>query len=150
VYLQPAKTARIRLAMQPLAPGDPQPVKPAGRSAPSQIDTPQGGGPPWRGPGPGPAPRDPRDRAPDDVINPAGPRDASYGSLSMRVQPGNASVLIDGEKWEGPPSGERLVLQLAAGRHVIEVQKDGFRLYTTEVTVRSGETATLNVALTQQ
>ena len=59
-------------------------------------------------------------------------------------------VLIDGERWEGPANEDRLVVQLSAGRHVIEVQKDGFRQYTTEVTVRSGETATLNIALTRQ
>jgi hypothetical protein len=33
---------------------------------------------------------------------------------------------------------------------VIVVQKDGFRRYTTEVNVRPGETATVNVALSPQ
>ncbi len=145
LYLQPGKTTSVRLTMQPLAPGDPQPIRPAGTSEPSQI-APQGGGPARR-----PGPAQPGDRAPGVAPgDPIGPRDATYGSLSMRVQPGNAVVLIDGEKWEGPADEDRFVVQLSAGRHVIEVQKDGFRQYTTEVTVRPGETATLNIALTRQ
>jgi hypothetical protein len=79
-----------------------------------------------------------------------GSRDATYGTLTLRVQPGEANVRIDGERWDGPQGEERLVVQLPAGRHVIDIQKDGFRQYTTEVTVQSGETATLNVALTRQ
>jgi hypothetical protein len=147
LYLQPGKTAHVRLAMQPLAPGDPPPIRPEGASAPSQITPRQGGGPARR---PVPTQRDPRDRAPGVPGDPTGPRDATYGSLSMRVQPGNTVVLIDGDKWEGPADDDRLVVQLSAGRHVIEVQKDGFRQYTTEVTVHSAETVTLNIALTRQ
>ena len=65
------------------------------------------------------------------------------------MQPGDATVLIDGERWEGAQGDERLVVELAAGRHVIDVQKDGYRRYTTEITVRAGETTTLNIALTR-
>ena len=65
------------------------------------------------------------------------------------MQPGPANITIDGEKWDGPQDNERFVVQLPSGRHVVEVQKDGFRRYTTEVTVRSGEPAALNVALTK-
>jgi len=43
--------------------------------------------------------------------------------------------------------GERLVLQLAEGRHRVEVRKDAYQPYTTEIAVRSGETTTLNVSL---
>ena len=144
VYLQPGKTARIRHVMEPLAAGDPEPVRPSASQRPQNDQAPR----------PGPARqrpsnrRDPRDDTrPDDA---ARDRDASYGSLSIRVQPADATVLIDGERWEGPQPGERLVVDLSAGRHVIEIQKDGFRRYTTEVTVRSGETAPLNVSLTAQ
>ena len=72
-----------------------------------------------------------------------------YGSLSVRVQPGNANITVDGEQWEGANSDERLVLQVAPGKHVIEVQKDGYRRYTAEVNVKPGETSTLNVSLTK-
>jgi hypothetical protein len=41
-------------------------------------------------------------------------------------------------------------VQLSTGRHNLEVRKDGFRIYSTDVTIRGGETSTLNVALRRQ
>ncbi len=76
---------------------------------------------------------------------------AAYGSLALRVQPGAAAVRIDGERREGSVGeDERMVVQLSTGRHLIQIEKEGYRRYTTEVTVRNGETSTLNVALTKQ
>jgi hypothetical protein len=69
--------------------------------------------------------------------------------MALRVQPSDAEVLIDGEKWE-TSGDERLLVQLAAGVHHVEARKDGYRIYVTDVTVRPGETATLNVALSKQ
>jgi hypothetical protein len=66
------------------------------------------------------------------------------------VQPGDATITIDGERWEGAQDQERLVVQLAAGTHTIEIQKDGYRTYITDITVRRGETTPLNVSLTRQ
>jgi hypothetical protein len=44
---------------------------------------------------------------------------AQSTSLSIRVQPMNAEVFIDGERWES--SGEdRLVVQVAPGTHHVE------------------------------
>jgi hypothetical protein len=75
---------------------------------------------------------------------------SDFGTLAIRVQPAGASVLVDGERWEGPDgSGERLLVQLKEGRHRIDVQKDGFESYSADVEVRGGETATLNVSLPQ-
>ena len=60
-------------------------------------------------------------------------------------------MLVDGERWEGPDTtSERLLVQLAEGRHRVEVRKDGYQPYATDVEVRSGETATLNVSLPQE
>ena len=73
-----------------------------------------------------------------------------FGSLALRVQPADAEVLIDGQRWEGAADGERLVVQLAPGVHAIEIRKEGFRSYITEVVIRSRETASLNVAMTPQ
>jgi hypothetical protein len=145
VYLQPGRTSSIKLAMQPLAAGEPEPVRPAGNAGPPSSRRPTTD----RRRYPGDPSRDPR--RPDDAIRDV-PRDAdsTYGSVSLRVQPGDAVITIDGEEWEGPQNDERLVVQLSAGRHVIVVQKDGFRRYTTEVNVRPGETATVNVALSPQ
>ena len=142
VYLQPGKTFRVRHAMQPLAPGEPEPVRPAGApptgSPDSRLSVPPGGP---RGPGtPG---------SPDPRVSPsAAARD--FGQLSLRVQPGDAAVTIDGERWEGALNDERLVVQLGAGVHRLEIRKDGYRSYFTDITLRTGETRTLNVSLTKQ
>lgn len=142
VYLQPGRTSRLRHTMQPLAPGDPDPVKPTAQSPSDDIR-------PLPRPGTARRPADPRRAEPREAGGGADARDPAYGSLSFRVQPGDATVLIDGERWEGAQGDERLVVELAAGRHVIDVQKDGYRRYTTEITVRAGETTTLNIALTR-
>jgi uncharacterized membrane protein len=69
--------------------------------------------------------------------------------MSIRVQPANAEVFIDGERWES--SGEdRLVVQVAPGTHHVEVRRDGYRTYATDINVRPGETSTVNISLTRQ
>jgi hypothetical protein len=68
----------------------------------------------------------------------------------LRVQPADAEVLIDGEKWEGGATDERLVVQLGAGMHRLEIRKDGYRTYFTDITIRGNATTALNVALTKQ
>ena len=55
--------------------------------------------------------------------------------------------MIDGERWEGPDGQERLVVELTDGTHRVQVQKDGYESFSTEVTVRRGETTPLNVSL---
>jgi hypothetical protein len=63
------------------------------------------------------------------------------------VQPSDAEILIDGERWTGAADGERLVVQLSPGTHQIEVRKNGYRDFMTEINVRPGETAPLNISL---
>ena len=70
------------------------------------------------------------------------------GTIAIRVQPGDAVILVDGEQWHSS-SPDRLELQVAAGAHRIEVRKDGFQTFSTEMTVRIGETSALNVSLTR-
>jgi hypothetical protein len=67
--------------------------------------------------------------------------------LSIRVQPADAVVLIDGEEWRGPDTHGRLVVQLSEGVHQVEIRRDGYVTFSSPVDVRRGETATLNVAL---
>jgi len=69
------------------------------------------------------------------------------GAVAVRVQPGGAVVLIDGEKWEGPDGPDRLVIHLSEGSHKVEVHKEGYRSFTTEIRVRRGETVPLNISL---
>ncbi len=138
VYLQPTKTFRIRHEMVPLGPGDPPAVRPTGGPIPERRDD-QDYPPPRRGTGPAGNREPPR----------GGTAAAGFGSLALRVQPGDAEVLIDGEPWQGGAQDERLVVQLGAGTHRIEIRKTGYRTYLTDVTVRPGETTPLNVAMTR-
>jgi hypothetical protein len=72
---------------------------------------------------------------------------AGFGTLNIRVQPSDAVVIIDGEKWDSPEGGSRLVVQLAGGSHRVEVRKDGFKPYSGTVQIRGGEAQTLNISL---
>ncbi len=57
--------------------------------------------------------------------------------------------MIDGERWQGFAGVDRLVVELGAGVHQVEVRREGHRTYRTEVEVREGETTLLNVSLPQ-
>lgn len=149
LYLTPNSTRTIDGRLEKLGAGDVQPPPPQ----PSEDDRvrrrddprmlpPDGREPlpPARGPAGPPPRRGPR--ADDD-------RSASLESaLSIRVQPSGAVVHIDGERWDGPEGrDDRLVVQVPEGHHVIEIERDGYERFTTEVEVRRGETRTLNVSL---
>ena len=70
-----------------------------------------------------------------------------FGTLTVRVQPSGAEVLVDGDRWQGPEGQERLVIQVSEGTHRVEIRKEGYITFTTQVRVRRGETAPLNVSL---
>ena len=64
------------------------------------------------------------------------------------MQPSGAVVRIDGERWDGPANGdERLIVQVPEGHHVIEVEREGYDRFTTELDVRPGETTPVNINL---
>jgi uncharacterized membrane protein len=88
----------------------------------------------------------PEPRATDE----AGNVEHDFGSIALRVQPGDASITIDGQAWTGAPDQDRLVVELGVGTHTVEIRKDGYRTYITDITVRRGETTPLNVSLTKQ
>ena len=121
IYFQPGETYRLRHAMEPLAPGDAQPVRPSPKAALMGPRTPRA-----------PTAREGRREG---------------GTLTIRVQPVDAIVLIDGERWESSGS-QRLEVQVAAGSHRVEVQKEGYQPFSTTVDVRPGEPTPLNVSLT--
>lgn len=129
IYLQPNGTFRIRHAMETLPPGEAQDPRPVSPSNP-----PRGAAPPRSGPGA--APR-------------AAPA-AGVATLAIRVQPADAEVLIDGEPWRGPAPDEQLVLEVVAGVHRIEVRREGYRSYSSDIDARAGETERLNVSLSRQ
>jgi hypothetical protein len=151
LYLGPRADQKIRHTMVPLQPGEAQEPRPV----PSEpLEEEQANQPPMGPPGFGPGPGGPGPGAPPPVrpLPPgAGPATtAPYGSLSIRVQPADASVLIDGEPWSAPAGQDRLVVQLPAGRHRVEIRKDGYEAYTAEVEVVSGQAVPLNVSLLQR
>lgn len=113
--------------------GEPRPM-PRGPQRPA----PPNGPPPPNGPDPRDNPGEPVDR---------GEAQSSFGTLSIRAQPGDAQILIDGERWSAPAGQDRIAIELATGRHHIEVRKDGFSSYAEDVLIRRGATLTLNVSL---
>ena len=74
---------------------------------------------------------------------------SSHGTLELNLQPADAEVLVDGQPWRG--SGQdRLTIDLSDGRHNIQVRKAGYVGYLTDITIRNGETTSLNVNLRTQ
>jgi hypothetical protein len=153
VYVQPGRTFNIRHTMQPLAPGEADPGRPAAPAGPPPGTRDPGLGP--RDPGiAARPPLDPRGPVPDpryptSGIQASAPGAQNSGQLSLRVQPGDAEVHIDGERWEGGLTNERLEVQLGTGLHRLEIRREGYRSYFTDVTILNGQTRTLNVALTK-
>jgi hypothetical protein len=80
---------------------------------------------------------------------PAGLDENARGTLSLRVQPGDADVLVDGTPWR-VQSQDRQLIDLPEGRHNVQVRKSGFVGYLTDVQIRRGETTTLDVQLKTQ
>ena len=154
LYLTANNTFKVKYTMEKLAAGEPAPPRPqplnppaAQGGQPPMQQPPQGYPrmPPQRGPGPGgrrmPPPPPPQGEAP------RGQPQSAYGTLSVRVQPGDAEISIDGQPWRGPAGQDRLVVELAEGSHTVEIRKSGYRTYVTQVDVRRGETTPLNVSL---
>jgi PEGA domain-containing protein len=143
LFLTRNKTYKLRYAMQPLAAGE--------QSEPPPV------APPVPPPPPGSAmlPRTPRPGQPaPELPSPAGAASAfpasGFGTLALRVQPVDAEILIDGERWTPASLGERLLVQVPEGRHHIEIQKPGYGAFSTDITVQRGETAPMNVSLSTQ
>jgi hypothetical protein len=71
-----------------------------------------------------------------------------FGTLVLHVQPREAEVSIDGQRWVTSGAGE-FEIQLPAGRHRIEVRLDGFQRFTSEVDVRDDGPTPVNISLTR-
>jgi hypothetical protein len=146
IYLQPFSTFRVRHTMEPLGAGESEPARPVASPRPTQSR-----------PEPSAQPDRPTSRGPQRPLPPrirdrerTGNVESDNGSIALRVQPGDATVTIDGERWDGAQDQDRLVVELSAGTHTVEIRKDGYRTYITDLTVRPGETTSLNVSLTRQ
>ncbi len=130
VYLAVGQTYRIEHVMEPLGPGETTPPPPAPRPE-AEIETDLE-----------PDPFAELGTAPAASFAPAG----GFGRLVVRVQPADASIFVDGEEWYSP-GGSRLELEVGAGRRRVEVRREGYESYVTDVTVRSGESKAVNISL---
>ncbi len=84
------------------------------------------------------------------VPAPVGDRPASpYGILTIRVDPVDAQILVDGEPWVASDRQDALVIHLPAGWHKLEVRRDGYQTSRTEIELSEGGTTRLNVRLVQ-
>ena len=157
---RPGESYHFKTDLQPLAPGAPPEPKPQPQ-APPQSNTGQDPNPPGYGNQPrtgdpyGQPPMPPPEQAPYGRTQPPPDRNrvemgGGFATLSLRVQPEDAVIQIDGQRWDSAEGGSRLIVQLAAGQHRIEVRKDGFRPYSTTITIRPGEPQSMNISLPQQ
>lgn len=139
ILFAPGESYRIRHTMEPLAPGEAEPArptpKPGAAATPSARQIFDAFGRPFPAGGGGP------------VTDAPAARGGEGATIAIRVQPGDAMILVDGERWQS--SGERLEIQVAAGEHRIEIQKDGYQPFSTTVRVRPGESSPINVSLTK-
>jgi hypothetical protein len=138
VRLGQRQEGKIKFQMTPLAAGQTAEPPPQPKPEPPQdaYANDQAAAPPQR-----PAPQ----RAP--ARGAVSMEAQGFGSLVIRVQPSGSEVFIDGDRWQGPEGSERLVIQVPAGSHKIEVRKEGSVPFSTTIQVRSGETLPLNVSL---
>jgi hypothetical protein len=151
---RPGESYHFKAILEPLpagAPDEPAPQASENRPDPNNPTAPRDPRDPYirdpypRQPPPGdrgrtlPLPERPGDRR--------APESSNFGTLNIRVQPGDAVVVIDGEKWDSPEGGSRLIVQLSGGSHRVEVRKDGFKPYTATIQIRPGETQALNISL---
>jgi hypothetical protein len=100
-------------------------------------------------------PNDPNS-APSTAMAPRAPRSprpivGEAGVLVIRVQPADAEVFIDGQRWQTPDAkGHPLEVRVPPGRVRVEVRKPGYTSFSTEVTVEPGQITPLNVSLPSQ
>jgi hypothetical protein len=142
LYLQPGSTTKLRETMVPNAPGETS-EKP--QLAPAVPPPPDGtytspNGRSTRGL----PPPEPGSRGGEGRIGDA----EGFGTLVVQVQPREARVSIDGQRWLSSGDGE-FEIQLPAGRHRIEIELDGFQRYTSDIDVRDGAPTPLNISLTR-
>lgn len=122
LYVAAGTDYKIRHELTPLKAGEPSEPRPVPATPPA--------GPPESAP----------------LLDPSAPV-GLFGTLSIRVQPSDATILIDGDEWRGSEGAGALIVQLSEGAHRVEIRKDGRVTFTSPVTVRRGETTNLNVAL---
>jgi hypothetical protein len=125
VRFTPATTLKASYTMERLAPGEAPPPRPS------------------------PDENAARERQRGRPVDNRGQSDSDpFGTLALRVQPADATILVDGEQWTLPAGEDRLFIELPEGAHRLEIRKDGFRTYSRTSEARRGRTIMVNVSLT--
>lgn len=70
----------------------------------------------------------------------------TFGELDLRVQPADADLSIDGQRWLSSDPN-RFLLQLPVGKHKIAITKIGYRGFESEVEVTEAASVLLNISL---
>jgi len=155
IYLQVNNTFKVKYQMEKLAAGEPQEAKPLPPPPPQDPRMQPQQQPMGRGPSTRRMPSPPQEQ-PQEPPNPprvgveaprGAPSASGYGTLAVKVQPGDAEISIDGEPWRGPGNQDRLTVEVVEGSHTVEIRKTGYRTYVTQIDVRRGQTTPLNVSL---
>lgn len=134
MLFRPGESYRIREVMQPLGSGQQAEPRPTPSSPPPDRRE--------RLPVRGAEPPEPAGAVPEErTIS------GDFGTLTIRVQPEGAEIIVDGERWETPTGEERLTLDLNEGTHKVEIRKEGHKTYSADVQIRRGRTQMLNVSL---
>lgn len=139
-FFRPGQDYHFKAILEPLAAGASQEPPP---QPPQQAPAAAGNPPQYPPPGAAVPRRVTPSQPPHGESN-------GFGTLSVQIQPADAIVTIDGERWDSPEGGSRLVVQLAAGPHQVEVRKEGLRTYVSTVDVHPGETQSLNISLVRE
>jgi hypothetical protein len=150
IHLSPGSSQTIRHELERLTPGEIMEPRPSPSMTPSMTtndgrpDAPSLAGPERQyDPRPRQEPPAERERTAREE-----PRER-FGTLSIRVQPSDAEILVDGERWTAPADSSRITIELTQGRHTVEVRKAGFSVYREDVLIRPGAATNVNVSLTQ-
>lgn len=145
VYVAPGSTLKVRHTMEALPSGAPDeerptpPARPAPAASPSEDDV----DPPAALPRPG-------SRRGDRRAEPRPLARGAAGTLVIQVQPPDAEVYIDGQRWRSPVGDGPLEVQVPAGRVRVEIRRPGRAPFATEVAVEPGQVTPLNVSLPER
>jgi hypothetical protein len=153
LYLQPGTTTKMHETLVPLAAGEtsqkPELAPAVPRPPDGTYSEPRGRGPRDLPPPPEPpVRRGGRDRDRDERGVRRGGDAEGFGTLVLHVQPRDAEVSVDGQRWVTSGDGE-FEIQLPAGRHRVEVELQGFQRFSSDVDVRDDGPTPLNISLSR-
>jgi hypothetical protein len=141
LYLQSGSTIKMHETLVPLAAGEtsepPEVAPPVPEPPEGTFNAPRG--------------RAPREAGPPPPVRRGGGRvqrddGEGFGTLVLHVQPREAEVSVDGQRWMTSGEGE-FEIQLPSGRHRVEVELQGFQRFSSDIDVREDGPTPVNISL---